>query len=531
MSNAGSASPRRRSTSATGSTSRCISTGRRPQRIELSPSVRYVLLPPVFSTARLVREVPDHTDLGAMASAARPDAGRLRRHPHHRRVFLLCAHRDAVRAPPRHAGGQLDPHQHARIRPHHRRRICSAAGSAAALPIALANEVLALPELVSRRARAALQPASRPGDDGDGELWRRARRAVGRTGTAEFRCGAGSTARCSTPSRRDRAWFEARFGLPPRPVCRDVCRQAQRRKERAVARAGGRAEARRRGLPVHLLCAGQGRSRTTALLAQLGRRVTLPGVLGAGRAGSRLCLGRSVPLSVDDRRKRATPRSRRSPPGCRRCSPPAAASRRGWRIAPRFACLPGDEPAAWAAAIAALGRGPGHCRELGRAARAYIEAEVPSWDEVVDEDLLPVWQQAASRRRQRVPALTAPRRILILAPHPDDEIVACGIAAMRARRQGARLSVLYLTTGVPPREALWPWQRAGYDGARGAPARRGGAGGGSCLGSEPGGFSDIPSRCLVRHFDEAAASRRARDRRGGGRRAVGPGLRGRASGP
>src|SRR5712692_5498879 len=37
--------------------------GQQPRRIELSPAVRYVLLPPVFSTARLIREVPDHTDL------------------------------------------------------------------------------------------------------------------------------------------------------------------------------------------------------------------------------------------------------------------------------------------------------------------------------------------------------------------------------------------------------------------------------------------------------------------------------------
>src|ERR1051326_2402413 len=34
------------------------------QVIELSPTVRYVLLPPVWSTARLLRQVPDHTDLG-----------------------------------------------------------------------------------------------------------------------------------------------------------------------------------------------------------------------------------------------------------------------------------------------------------------------------------------------------------------------------------------------------------------------------------------------------------------------------------
>ena len=34
-----------------------------PRRIELSPNVRYVLMPPVFSSRRLVRQVPDHTDL------------------------------------------------------------------------------------------------------------------------------------------------------------------------------------------------------------------------------------------------------------------------------------------------------------------------------------------------------------------------------------------------------------------------------------------------------------------------------------
>jgi LmbE family N-acetylglucosaminyl deacetylase len=55
-----------------------------------------------------------------------------------------------------------------------------------------------------------------------------------------------------------------------------------------------------------------------------------------------------------------------------------------------------------------------------------------------------------------------PHRILVLAPHPDDEIVACGIAASRARAIGARVFVLYLTTGIPATEALWPWQRAGH---------------------------------------------------------------------
>jgi len=56
--------------------------------------------------------------------------------------------------------------------------------------------------------------------------------------------------------------------------------------------------------------------------------------------------------------------------------------------------------------------------------------------------------------------LSAARRILILAPHPDDEIVACGISAQRARVAGAQVFVLYLTSGVPEAAAPLPWRRS-----------------------------------------------------------------------
>src|SRR5258708_9237558 len=115
---------------------------------------------------------------------------------------------------------------------------------------------------------------------------------------------------------------------------------------------------------------------------------------------------------------------------------------------------------------------------------------------------------AGSRRlalAKRTPALSAPRRVLILAPHPDDEIAACGMAAVRARREGAQISVVFLTTGVPPREVLWPWQRAGYA-ARVARRRSEAARAAAALRLGLGGFSDIPSRRLVSHLDEAAES-------------------------
>jgi N-acetylglucosamine malate deacetylase 1 len=106
---------------------------------------------------------------------------------------------------------------------------------------------------------------------------------------------------------------------------------------------------------------------------------------------------------------------------------------------------------------------------------------------------------------QRISALSAPRRVLIVAPHPDDEVVACGLAAMRARHEGAQLSVVFLATGVPPREALWSWQRAGYE-ARVARRRDEAARAAALLQLGLCGFSDIPSRRLVWHLDEAAAS-------------------------
>jgi LmbE family N-acetylglucosaminyl deacetylase len=101
--------------------------------------------------------------------------------------------------------------------------------------------------------------------------------------------------------------------------------------------------------------------------------------------------------------------------------------------------------------------------------------------------------------------VSASRRVLILAPHPDDEIVACGIAAYRARRDGAQVSVFYLTTGVPPREVLWRWQQAGY--AARVERRRGEAARAAALiGLAAVGSLDIPSRRLVHHLDEAAAA-------------------------
>ena len=86
-------------------------------------------------------------------------------------------------------------------------------------------------------------------------------------------------------------------------------------------------------------------------------------------------------------------------------------------------------------------------------------------------------------------------RILLLAPHPDDELAGCCGAIGRARSQGSSVSVAFLTTGIPARQRLWPWHRSGHPRQverRRAESRR------VCgeLGADIAHFSDIPARHL-----------------------------------
>lgn len=55
------------------------------------------------------------------------------------------------------------------------------------------------------------------------------------------------------------------------------------------------------------------------------------------------------------------------------------------------------------------------------------------------------------------------QRILILAPHPDDEVVGACAAIQRAKKNGADVSVLFLSHGCLAKHTLWPWERKHYE--------------------------------------------------------------------
>lgn len=97
------------------------------------------------------------------------------------------------------------------------------------------------------------------------------------------------------------------------------------------------------------------------------------------------------------------------------------------------------------------------------------------------------------------------RRILILIPHPDDEAVGAALAIRRARARGSEVFGLDLTHGCPPRDALFPWARAGYE-RRVATRRREAADAARALGMTRLPDDGLPARRL-RHSLVSAFAR------------------------
>lgn len=59
---------------------------------------------------------------------------------------------------------------------------------------------------------------------------------------------------------------------------------------------------------------------------------------------------------------------------------------------------------------------------------------------------------------QAILRLAGSRRIIVVAPHPDDETLGCGMLIARAARDGARVAVVALTDGQAshPNSRRWP---------------------------------------------------------------------------
>jgi LmbE family N-acetylglucosaminyl deacetylase len=100
------------------------------------------------------------------------------------------------------------------------------------------------------------------------------------------------------------------------------------------------------------------------------------------------------------------------------------------------------------------------------------------------------------------------RRILLLVPHPDDEVVGCAAAIGRARAEGAQIFALYLTDGCLARDTLWPWRRKNHE-AYVARRRVEAESAAKLLDLHPVGWASRPTRRLWRELPEVHEEIRA----------------------
>lgn len=195
-----------------------------------------------------------------------------------------------------------------------------------------------------------------------------------------------------SPAKRDRAALAARWGIPEdRPLVLFAGRVNRGKNVMTLAHALRRlADC---GLELHLFCAGKGDDRD-AVRELLGERATCPGPvaqdeLQALYAGADLfafpseyevhanvvleALSSGVAVAITDKIGMAH----------------LVEDAVGVVIADSAA------PEAWAAALAPLLADRPRLAAMGRAARAKAERELPSWLDVLRQDLLPRWKAAA----------------------------------------------------------------------------------------------------------------------------------------
>jgi len=366
---------------------------------ELGANVRFVALPPVFSTRRLsflIGDIPDHTDLSpwhaglarrlcdgfdvvhttdAYFAFSRTAAGVSRRSglplvnsvhtatPELTRLFAsqvvdrLCGSgrvgrflTDVVRLPERAEEGK-------RATLLHYQSGCAYA-------------------LVSRdddRARAtSVLPADRV---------RTLRRGIDRT--------------MFTPDRRDRAWLAAEYGVPAEAVVVLFVGRMDPSKN-----IGQLAEAVRRaadsGAPLHLVCAGEG-SQRAKVMGLLGNRAVCPGQIEPDRLGRIYASADllALPSEIEVLGNVVLE-------GLASGLPVLVAERSGMGMlvddgrTGLVVSGPGPEP--WTEALTALARDPSRQASMRECVRRMPRTVLPGWDDVLSEDLLPVWR-AASRSR------------------------------------------------------------------------------------------------------------------------------------
>jgi glycosyltransferase involved in cell wall biosynthesis len=366
--------------------------GNPPERRSLGDNVRYIIEPPVFSTERLsfLSHVPDHTDLA----------------PWHKRVARMLRFYDVI-----HTTDAYFAYARTAMRVAARRgiplvnsvhtntpeyaRIFTALtierllgdGAAARFlleRVRLAERVEArmLRQLAEYQRRCAFALVSRPTQLEGTRALLDGRAALLRRGIDHL---------LFNPVKRDRGWLADAYGIPPERLV-VLCVGKLNRGKNVLFLAEAMAALIAEGIDAHLLCAGDGEDRV-AIQRRLGSRATCPGSIAAADLARHYASADllAFPSRIEESANVVLEALASGLPvlvtrdgGMGRA---IAEGETGF-------ILPGDA-APWIEAIAMLATDRDRLQRMSRAARRHAKLRVPSWAEVLSEDLLPRWQEAA----------------------------------------------------------------------------------------------------------------------------------------
>jgi len=388
--------------------------GETEKTTDLGANVRFITLPPVFSTRRLqaiTGPLPDHTDLSPWHPrlARRLTEGRF--DILHTTDAFFAYSRTAERVSAR-TGTPLVNSIHTATPELTRlfteqsiHKICGTGWLARLLaeqldlPGRLKESKLA--RLARHQSRCAYVLVSKPDEA------RRARQSLPSDRVRMLRRGINR--QVFGPGKRDRSWLSARFGVPETlPVALFVGRLDPSKNLSPLVEAIRQVNDRGTGL--HLFCAGDGRERA-AITARLGAGVTCPGQMTQEEL-SRVyaCADLLVmPSEIEVMSNVVLEALASGLPAV-----VSAAGGMGGFIQPGSTgdVVPGGSAAAWAETLGKLAGDVPHLAAMRQAVISTSGRLLPTWDEVLAEDLLPAWHAAAeeSRTAAQHPNLAAPCR-------------------------------------------------------------------------------------------------------------------------